>query len=140
MSRFGQRLVSRSRIVGDPPLERLVEHERRARRTRRRPRAVRSSSVGPSPPLVTTRSIPCAGEEVERGAQVLGPVADDDRVGVVDAEVAQALGQPRPVAVEHAAGEHLGARDDDARRGRSRSAAGARRPLRGGQVAPARCG
>ena len=58
--------------------------------------------------------IPSRGEPVERGAHVLGPVADDDRVRVVDAELAQPLRQPRAVAVAHAAGEDLGAGDDDA--------------------------
>ena len=54
------------------------------------------------------------GQEAQRLLHVLAAVADDQRVGVVDAELAQALGQPRPVAVGHAAREDLGARDDDA--------------------------
>ena len=57
---------------------------------------------------------------------VLGPVADDRDVGEVDAELAQALGQPRPVAVGDPAGEDLGPGDDDARAG----AHAAVRPLR----------
>ena len=61
--------------------------------------AVRSSAVGPSPPLVTIRSHALAGQEAQRGQHVLGPVADDHGVGEVDAELAQPLGQPRPVAV-----------------------------------------
>ena len=79
--------------------------------------AVRSSAVGPSPPLVTIRSTPSAREEAQRALDVLGPVADDRDVGEVDAELAQPLGQPRAVAVGDAAGEDLGAGDDDARAG-----------------------
>ena len=55
-----------------------------------------------------------AGEPGQRGAHVVRAVADDDDRLEVDAELAQALGEPRPVAVAHAAGEDLGARDDDA--------------------------
>ena len=99
--------------------------------------AVRSSAVGPRPPLVTITSTPLDGEELERALHVLGPVADDERERVVDAELAQAVGQPRPVAVRHPPGQHLGAGDDDARAGAhapqlGRLAAGSGRTRPGG--------
>ena len=99
-SRSGQRLRQPLEDRRDPPLERLVEHERAARRTPRRPARSGRPRSGRGRRSCTTRSMPSRGEEVERGAHVLGPVADDDRVRVVDAELAQALGQPRAVAVE----------------------------------------
>ena len=77
------------------------------------------------------------GQEAQRLLHVLAAVADDQRVGVVDAQLAQALGQPRPVAVGHAAREDLGARDDDAGARahavgqRGHCADGRRRTLRG---------
>ena len=77
--------------------------------------AVRSSAVGPRPPLVTIRSTPSRASHAQRGLHVVRPVADDDDRLEVDPELAQALGQPRPVAVGDAAREHLGAGDDDAR-------------------------
>ncbi len=55
------------------------------------------------------------GQERERAVHVLGPVADDDGVGVVDPELAQAVRQPRAVAVRHPPRQHLGAGDDDPR-------------------------
>ncbi len=54
------------------------------------------------------------GKERQRGAHVLVAVGDDDRVRVVDAQLGQALGDPSAVAVQHAAGQHLGAGDHDA--------------------------
>ena len=53
--------------------------------------AVRSSAVGPSPPLVTIRSTPIEARNASARVHVLGPVADDDGVGVVDPELAQAV-------------------------------------------------
>ena len=47
--------------------------------------AVRSSAVGPSPPLVIDQVHALAREEVERRPQVLRPVADDHDVGELDA-------------------------------------------------------
>ena len=47
--------------------------------------AVRSSAVGPSPPLVTIRSTPWPARKSQRRAQVLGPVADDHDVRELDA-------------------------------------------------------
>src|SRR5207244_190532 len=44
-------------------------------------------------------------------------VPADRDVRQVDAELGQAVGQPRAVAVAHTAGEDLGARHDDARAG-----------------------
>ena len=55
------------------------------------------------------------GEEAQGRAQVVGTVADDDHVRDVDAGEAQLLGQPGPVAIADAAGEDLGAGDDDPR-------------------------
>ncbi len=55
------------------------------------------------------------GQEGERVLHVLRAVADDDDRLQVDAELAQAVREPRPVAVHDAAGEDLGAGDDDAR-------------------------
>ena len=75
--------------------------------------AVRSSAVGPSPPLVTIRSHARA-EELERGEHVLRPVADHDDVRQLDAALAQPLGEPRAVAVGDHPRQHLGAGDDDA--------------------------
>jgi hypothetical protein len=79
---------------------------------------------------------PLPGEEAQRALDVPGPVADHRDVGDVDAALAQALGEPRPVAVLHAAREDLCARDDDPRPdahaaqvGRERAARGCR-PLR----------
>ena len=60
------------------------------------------------------RSAPLVGVERQRRRDVGRPVGDDHGRGEVDAELAQALGQPRAVAVGHAAGQDLGARDDDA--------------------------
>ena len=75
--------------------------------------AVRSSAVGPSPPVVMSSGTPVPARKSSAADQVVRAVADDDDVPDVDAEAAQLLGQPRPVAVGHPAGEHLGARDDD---------------------------
>ena len=55
-----------------------------------------------------------AAEEGQRVAQVLRAVPHDDDVADVDPQLAQPLGQPRPVAVGHPPGEHLGPGDDDA--------------------------
>ena len=57
---------------------------------------------------------PLRGEKVERGAHVRGTVADDHDVRELDPGGAQALGQPRAVAVADDAAEHLRARHDDA--------------------------
>ena len=54
------------------------------------------------------------GEEAQGGEHVLGPVGHDHGEGEVDAELAQAVREPRAVAIGHAPGEHLGAGDDDA--------------------------
>ena len=50
----------------------------------------------------------------ELGRHVLGPVAADRDVRQLDAQLEQPVGQPGAVAVAHPAGEHLGARHDDA--------------------------
>ena len=114
----------RSAARGSPrsALERLVEHHLAALERRRRPRAVRSSAVGPRPPLVTTRSIALAREEAAaRPCMSSGRSPTTTMCAMVDAELAQPLGQPRAVAVGDAAGEDLGARDDDARAGAHRA-------------------
>ena len=73
------------------------------------------------------------GHEPQRRLDVRRPVAHDHRQREVDAEIAQAVGQPGAVAVADAAGEHLGPGDDDARAGAHvqvgwRSGASGRRP------------
>ena len=119
----GRRLrIGAPAASGHQPLDDLADPllQRRGRRptggpgTRPTTSAVRSSAVGPSPPEVITSATPVPGEEAQRAAQVLGAVADDDDVPDVDAQPAQLLGQPRPVAVGHPAGQHLGPGDDDA--------------------------
>ncbi len=49
--------------------------------------AVRSSAVGPSPPLVTISSQPSRGDEAQAGLEVLRAVADDEDVGDLDPEL-----------------------------------------------------
>ena len=61
--------------------------------------AVRSSAVGPSPPEVIDERDALPGEELERRAHVVGPVAADEDVRHLHAALAQPLGQPRAVAV-----------------------------------------
>ena len=112
-SRSGQRDISGRRISRDAALQRLVEHHL----------AAWNSPDDRSREVVGGRAEPAArddqpaalvGEEAQRPQDVLGTVADDrdrDRIG---AEREQLLGQPRPVAVRHAPGQHLGAGDDDA--------------------------
>ena len=55
------------------------------------------------------------GMSGQRRQHVLVAIADHYRVRVVDPEREKLVGEPRPVAVDHPAGQHLGARDDDAR-------------------------
>jgi hypothetical protein len=99
--------------LGDAALERRVEHERPAGEVR--DDAGGQVVLGRPEPATGAHDVHAGvGEEPQGVHQVLGAVADDDRVGVVDAEVAQALGQPRAVAVDDPPGEHLGARDDHA--------------------------
>ncbi len=69
--------------------------------------------MGPRPPLVTDEVEALVGHEAQRGEHVRAAVADDRDVREVDAEPLQAVGEPRAVAVGDAAGEHLGAGDDD---------------------------
>ena len=56
---------------------------------------------------------PLAGEEAQRRLEVLGAVADDDDVGDLDAQLAEPLRDPGPVAVGDPAGQDLGAGDED---------------------------
>ena len=57
--------------------------------------AVRSSAVGPSPPLVTIRSAALGGQEPQRRLEVLGAVADDEDVGDLDPQLAEPLARSR---------------------------------------------
>ncbi len=52
-------------------------------------------------------------QETQRRGQVLGSVTDDGHDADIDTELAKPLGQPRAVGVGDAAGEHLGAGDED---------------------------
>ncbi len=85
--------------------------------------AVRSSAVGPRPPLVTINAIPWAAMYLQRGDQVPGTVADDLDHRGVDPDLEQTLGQPRPVAVGDDPGQHLRARDEDPGPGAARGPA-----------------
>ena len=60
----------------------------------RPPRWSRSSAVGPRPPLVSTRSMPCSAMNTS-AARCLRAVPDDHRVGQVHTQLAQALCEPR---------------------------------------------
>ena len=51
---------------------------------------------------------PLGGHEAQRRLEVVGPVADDEDVGDVDAQLRQLFGEPRPVAVGDPAGQDLG--------------------------------
>ena len=66
-----------SRRSGPPAPRRAAS---RGRRTSATTSAVRSSAVGPRPPLVMITSTPSRGQELQRGAQVLRAVADDRHV------------------------------------------------------------
>ncbi len=55
---------------------------------------------------------PLGGHEAQRRLEVVGPVADDEDVGDVDAELGQAFGDPGPVAIGDPPGQDLGAGDD----------------------------
>ena len=54
------------------------------------------------------------GHVLERGFQVLGPIADDFDHRGIDPHFTKPLGQPRPVAVGNDACQDLGSRDQDA--------------------------
>ena len=109
----------------------------------RRPRPLRDDVRGQ---VVGRRAEPAAGhhevvagEEVERAAQVVRPVADHDDVGDDDAARPQRLRQPRPVGVPDDARQHLGAGDDDPRADRSArnsSTSGARPPTAASASSP----
>ncbi len=103
--------------LGDPLLERVVEHHLAAGEAtddlggqivRGRPEA--AAGHDQRHPLV--RHVP------ERVQQVVRAVADDLDHRGVDAELDQALGQPRPVAVGDDPRQDLGARDQDPGAGR----------------------
>ena len=109
-------LHQRAQDVGDPGLELGVEKQRPAH----------EAGHHLDGQVVGGRAEPAAGQdqvdallghEPQLGLHVLGAVAADGDVGEVDAQLAQAVGQPRPVAVLHPAGQDLGPGDDDARAG-----------------------
>ena len=103
----------RAQDLGDALLERLVEdHLAPGERAHHLGREVVRGR--PQPAAGHDQVDVARGQEAQRLLHVLAAVAHDQRVGVVDAERAQLLGQPWPVAVGHAAREDLGARDDDA--------------------------
>ena len=96
--RLAARTASKSRLG-------QRSHQRRAGCRRSAPRArssrtsgrpakratismVRSSAVGPRPPLVTIRSTPCVGHEAQLRLHVLRTVAADGDVGQLDPELA----------------------------------------------------
>ena len=119
----------------DPLLQRRVERERA-------PGEVRDDLGGQ---VVGGRAEAAAGHdevealgghEVERGAHVGAAVGHDQDLRDLDAALAQALGQPRPVAVGDDPRQHLGAGDEDARS----HCLTAGRPPRRGQLARALAG
>ena len=77
--------------------------------------AVRSSAVGPSPPLVTISRAPLVRHEAQAGLEVVGAVADDEDVRDLDAELGEALRDPGTVAVADPGRDHLGAGHEDPR-------------------------
>ena len=76
--------------------------------------AVRSSAVGPRPPLVTIRSSPRPPGSAAP-LQVLRAVADHHDLRDLHPALPDALGQPGPVAVRDPAGQDLRPGDDDSR-------------------------
>jgi hypothetical protein len=133
MSRLGQRFVSRSRISAIRPSS-------ASSRTNSAPRELGDDArgqviLGRAEAAARAHEVhPGRGEEAQRVEQVLGRSPTTIVWAWSTPRPAQLLGQPRPVAVEHAAGEHLGARDDDARaraltaRGRRAAGRSRRRP------------
>jgi hypothetical protein len=96
----------------DPILERLVERQLAAGEASHH--LERQVVGGRAEPAARDDQVDAlAGHEVQLRLHVLGPVAADRDVGEVDAELAQAVGQPRAVAVAHPPRQHLGAGDDD---------------------------
>ena len=101
-SRSGQRDISGRRISAIRSSKRLVEDHLAPRE---RPDDLGGQVVGrrPQPAAGDDQVDAARRQEAQRLRHVLAAVADDERVGVLDAERAQALGQPRPVAVADAA-------------------------------------
>jgi hypothetical protein len=104
-----QRLQDRCDLV----LELVVEHQLQAREAGDH---LDRHVVGgrPEAPARDDQVHALVGQERELGLNVLRPVAADRDVGQLDAELEQAVGEPRAVAVLDPAGQHLGAGDDDA--------------------------
>ena len=113
-SQWLKRAISGFRIGGDLVLELIVEHELAAAEAGHhldrhvvRGRAQAAARDDQVHALV--------GQEAELRLDVLRAVAADRDVRQLDAQLEQAVGQPRPVSVLDASGQHLGAGDDDAR-------------------------
>ena len=94
--------------------------------------AVRSSAVGPRPPLVITRSM-VARRSPARARRSSGRSPTTTMCASTTPRAAQRLRQPRPVGVADEPRQHLGAGDDDARAdaqvAQSPDAHGLREPL-----------
>ena len=73
-----------------------------------------SSAVGPEAAAREDQVHALVGQEAQLRLDVLRAVAADRDVRQLDAQLEQAIGQPGPVAVLDAAGQDLGAGDDDA--------------------------
>jgi hypothetical protein len=99
---------------GDLVLELLVEHQLTAAEAGHHldGHVVRG---GAEPAARDDQVHALVGEEAQLRLDVLGTVAADRDVGQLNAQLEQAVGQPRPVPVSHTTGEHLRAGHDDAR-------------------------
>ena len=115
-SRPGQRRIIGRRIASISSLEPRVEHHLAA--------AEAADDLGRQ--VVGSRTEPAARDDqrhpparhiLQGSEQVIRAVADDLDHRGVDAELAQALGQPRTVAVGDDPGQDLGSGDEDARPG-----------------------
>src|SRR5206468_2179433 len=111
--------------AGDLPLHALVQDELAAREASHH---LRREVVGGGPEAAARddQVHPLGRQEAERALEVRRAVADADDLGDVDTQLAEALGDPRAVPVDDAAGEHLRARHDDP--GSYLGAHGQRRP------------
>ena len=98
--------------LGDPLLERVVEHHLAAGEA---PHDLGREVIGGRPEAAARHDHghPLCRHEPERRHQIVGAIADDLDHRCVDAELGQALGQPGSVAVGDDPGQDLGARDED---------------------------
>ena len=103
---------------GDAPLERLVEGQRTAGEARDH---LQRQIVRGRPEAAAGHDQVhlLAGQELQLGLHVLGAVAADGDVGQLHAQLQQPVGQPGPVGVRHAAGQHLRTGDHDPRADRA---------------------